>query len=141
MENRHRARILALKALYSWDINKKTTVTQILNVEDDNEYSRDTIRYSESLFDGVLRNKESIDSIINSQSINWEFSRLGLVDLAILRLSIYSLIFIQEIPKNIIINEAINLSKEYCSDKAYRFINGILDSVNIEVEISRSIKI
>jgi N utilization substance protein B len=59
---------------------------------------------------------------------NWDFSRLNLVDLALLRMSVYTLMF-QDTPPLVVIDEAVSISREFGTDDSYRFVNGVLDSV------------
>jgi len=125
VEPRHKGRELAFKALYSWELNKSTIFADITNI--DNESSP----FGEDLFTGVIGNIEYIDQILSKNLVNWHINRINKIDLSILRLSIYSLIFLKDIPKVITINEAINISKDYGTDQSYKFVNGILDSINI----------
>lgn len=122
-EHRHKARILAFKALYSWELNKSTTFTDISDIE---EFSS---TFGEKLFNGVIENCIEIDRIITGSMEHWELNRVDKVDLSILRLSVYSLLHLKDIPKSITINEAINISKEYGSEKSFKFVNGVLDSI------------
>jgi N utilization substance protein B len=67
--------------------------------------------------------------MIRAHLQNWDFSRVNRVDLAVLRLSAYTLMFQQDISPSIVINEAIGISKEFGTDDSYRFVNGVLDSI------------
>ena len=82
----------------------------------------------------LYENKDKIDELINKYAKNWSVNRMPKVDLSILRLAICELVFIEEIPSKVSINEAIELAKLYCDDKAPKFINGILGSVVNEFE-------
>ena len=82
----------------------------------------------------LKENKDKIDELINKYAKNWSVNRMPKVDLSILRLAICELVFIEEIPSKVSINEAIELAKLYCDDKAPKFINGILGSVVNEFE-------
>ena len=90
--------------------------------------------YMATICENVKENKEQIDELINKYAKNWSVSRMPKVDLSILRLAICELIFIDEIPNKVSINEAIELAKLYCDDKSPKFINGILGSVSNELE-------
>ena len=90
--------------------------------------------YMATICENVKENKEQIDELINKYAKNWSVSRMPKVDLSILRLAICELIFIDEIPNKVSINEAIELAKLYCDDKSPKFINGILGSVSNEIE-------
>mgnify|MGYP002128772217 CR=1 FL=1 len=79
------------------------------------------------LIHGAIEHVEEIDGHIKSLAHNWEFDRIAKIDLAIMRLAIYEMVFRKDIPPVVSINEAIDLSKQYSSADAKRFINGILD--------------
>ncbi|MBN2618507.1 MAG: transcription antitermination factor NusB [Spirochaetales bacterium] len=129
MEHRHKARELAFKALYSLELNKFTYFSDIITIEEDLLNKDINSEFGEELFNGVKENIPEIDAILKSKLEHWDIERVEKVDLAILRLSIYSLLYLKEIPRNITIDEAIKLSKIFSSDKSYMFINGILDSI------------
>lgn len=78
---------------------------------------------------GILENREKIDSIINKYSLGWSVERIAKVDIAILRLAVFEILFADDIPNNVAVNEAVELAKEYSSDKSPAFINGILGKV------------
>lgn len=75
---------------------------------------------------GVRENTEKIDEFINSVAKKWDTKRMANVDLAILRLAVYELKFDTETPTSVVINEAVELAKEYSSDGSPAFVNGIL---------------
>jgi len=85
--------------------------------------------FSRLLIAGTIENIEPIDEMIKRHLQNWDISRLNRVDLAILRMSVYALIYQNEIAPSIVIDEAIGISKEFGTDDSFRFINGVLDSV------------
>ncbi len=78
---------------------------------------------------GTIENIEVVDAAIKKHLEHWAFERLKKVDLAIMRVSIYSLMFQSDIPAQITIDEAIEIAKEYGAEDSYRFINGVLDAV------------
>jgi N utilization substance protein B len=85
--------------------------------------------FSRLLIVGTIENIDAIDRMIVSHLENWDFARLNRVDLAILRMSTYTLMFQSDVAPSIVINEAIGISKEFGTDDSYRFINGVLDSI------------
>ena len=82
------------------------------------------------LADGVLTHKDEIDEAINGASDNWKLSRMAVVDRNILRLSVYEILYIDDIPPSVTINEAIEIAKRYGSADSPSFINGILDNIS-----------
>ena len=85
--------------------------------------------FSQMLFDGVCENLEAIDAAIEKCMITWNKNRISKVSLAVLRLTIYEIMYIDEIPTSVSINEAIELAKKFATDDDASFINGILGSV------------
>lgn len=130
---RRKSRILAFQAVYSWDVNN-VSVEELLEfawVEPDTleRLGDDNLSFSRMLISGTIENIAEIDETIKKHLTNWDFSRLNRVDLAILRMSVYPLLFQADMPSTIIIDEAIDISKEYGADESYKFINAILDSI------------
>ena len=133
MGSRRKARVLALQALYSWDFtgNSLESLVQFPWIDEERreKYDEQTFAFAALLVRGTLEKREEIDEAIRNQLEHWDFSRLAKVDLAILRFSIYSLHYQNDIPHSVTIDEAIDLAKEYGNDDSYRFINGVLDGV------------
>lgn len=85
--------------------------------------------FAVSIVNGVVKNQEQIDTLIKKYSKNWDFSRISVVNKAILRLSIYALLYTWEVPKNVTIDEAVELTKDFESEESARFVNGVLDAI------------
>ncbi|MBP7602649.1 MAG: transcription antitermination factor NusB [Spirochaetes bacterium] len=96
----------------------------------DKDISEDIRQFAVALIDGSLRNMDEIDELIKTYSKNWKFERLSAVDKSILRLSIYALIHLPDIPSAVTINEGIELGKIYGGESSGQFINGILDAIH-----------
>jgi len=79
---------------------------------------------------GILENKAVIDDTINKYSIGWSTERMSKVDVAILRLAVYEILFSDDIPKSVAVNEAVELAKEFSEEKAPKFINAILGKIS-----------
>jgi len=76
-----------------------------------------------------------VDKSIKDHLKNWDFDRIGRVDLAILRISTFGLLFLSDVPPKVTIDEAIDIAKKFGSTESYRFINGVLDGINKETRI------
>jgi transcription antitermination protein NusB len=125
---RRDGRVAALQFLYAWNLNPPKNLAEDLRVFFENcEHSRDHYGFGEELIHGVIEHVDDIDSRIKALAHNWEFDRIAKIDLAILRLAMFEMIFRKDIPPVVSINEAIDLSKEFSNADAKRFINGILD--------------
>ena len=135
MASRRKGRILAFQALYSWDaqgLMEESLVSELLDfswVQPDSALSEETKVFSRLLVTGTIENISVIDSLIEKHLRNWEISRLNRVDLAVLRMSVYTLMFQTDMSPSIVIDEAICISKDFGADDSYRFINGILDNI------------
>jgi N utilization substance protein B len=82
--------------------------------------------YLTSKTDSILAHLKEIDDAINDKSVGWKTSRMGKVDLAILRLAVYEIRYEEDIPEKVSINEAVELAKKYGTDDSSSFINGVL---------------
>ena len=143
MASRRKGRILAFQALYFWDTlsadvkSKKDDLASIeeltgfewLEEEKRNKLDESISAFSKILIAGTVENIDGIDEIIKKHLENWDITRVNRVDLAILRISVFSLMFQKEIAPSIVIDEAIGISREFGTDDSYRFINGVLDSI------------
>jgi N utilization substance protein B len=88
-----------------------------------------TAAFSRLLVTGTAQNIDAVDTMIRAHLKNWDFSRLNRVDLALLRMSTYTLMFQADVPPSIVIDEAIGISKEFGTVDSFRFVNGVLDSI------------
>jgi transcription antitermination protein NusB len=132
--SRRKGRILALQALYSWDVGN-------VQLEDLLKFSwvdagtkadaadDESVNFARLIIAGAVTHHEEIDKLIVSHLTGWEFDRVNKVSLAILRLSVYSLLYQQDLPPTIVIDEAIDLAKEFGSDDSFKFINAVLDNI------------
>jgi N utilization substance protein B len=125
---RRDGRVVALQYLYAWSINRPENLADDLyTFFQGQEQPRDHYSYGEELIHGVIGHVDEIDSQIKGLAHNWDFDRIARIDLAILRLAIFEMIYRKDIPPVVSINEAIDLSKQFSNADAKRFINGILD--------------
>lgn len=125
---RRDGRVAAVQYLYAWSINPPASLADDLHVFfEGQDHPREHYAFGEELIDGAIRHMPEIDARIRGLAHNWEFERIAKIDLAILRVAIYEMMFRKDIPPIVSINEAIDLSKEFSNADAKRFINGILD--------------
>ena len=125
--SRNDSRMLAMTILYQIDLCKKKKIDYA--IEDVlKEYSEVDNEFSNSLINGVLEHEEELVSIANKYLNNWNISRLGLTDAAIIKIAIYELLY-TDTPKKVCIDEAIELAKDYSDEKVVGMINGVLDKV------------
>ncbi|RME73119.1 MAG: transcription antitermination factor NusB [Verrucomicrobia bacterium] len=132
---RRHSRIAAMQFLYSWSLNPSEDLeADLQQFFADKDRPRDYYAFAEQLIHGTIENLDVIDEKIRSLAENWDFDRIARVDLAILRLAIFEMLFRKDIPPVVSINEAIDLSKTFSSADSRRFINGILDRVKDQLD-------
>ena len=131
--SRSEAREMAFKYVYtiSFGQEEKDQVTDtVINSSEDKKIvlGENDKKFFDELTDGALTNIEKIDEIVFSKLKNWTKDRIFKIDLAILRLSIFELMY-TETPYKVIVNEAVELAKKYGNDESYTFVNGVLREV------------
>lgn len=126
--NRSKSREVAMKLLYESTINKVDFNILFENYNCHFSYDVKDIQreYIEKVFNGVNGNLELLDKKIEGNLTNWKISRVSKINLTILRVAIYEIIFEESVPTKVAINEAIELAKVYSEDKSPNFINGVL---------------
>ena len=135
MASRRKGRILAFQALYCWELTHVPAdeLMAFSWLESEKRAALDThiADFSRMLIAGTIENIRAIDEMIKKHLQHWDISRLSRVDLAILRMSVYTLMYQHEIAPSIVIDEAIGISKEFGTDDSFRFVNGVLDSIRM----------
>ena len=138
MANRHLQRSVAMQSLFEWDFLGKhdDAAREILrhNITEFAPGIEDTI-FAEHLMEGTLRERATIDKLIEKCAPEWPIDQVTVVDRNVLRLGIYELMFgnYDEVPPKVAINEAIELAKTFGSDASPRFVNGVLGTIYREM--------
>ena len=131
---RRENRMSTVQFLYQWESNKPEVLADdVCQFFENQEEDRAYYAFAEELALGTIENIEIIDGHISEHANNWTFDRIAKVDLAILRLAIYELLYRNDIPPIVSINEAIDLSKIFSNPDSKRFINGILDKMKDKI--------
>lgn len=154
--SRRKGRVLAFQALYSYDVGGEP-IDELLKLEwafknsnEDKDESEDkssldnevesgstqemTLDFARLIINGTVSHLTEIDDLIKKHlSGKWDFDRINKVSLAILRISVFSLLYQKETSPSIVIDEAIDIAKEYGADDAYKFINAVLDNIRKEI--------
>lgn len=138
MAARHRSRQRALQVLYQWDLTKQPVETAISSFYDtlyseENETRPKRDSFMEELAKGTSSMAPSIDDRIAKKSENWKLDRMHAVDRNILRLAIYEMSQ-QATPPAVIIDEALELARQFSGEESVSFINGVLDAVHKEIQ-------
>lgn len=135
--NRHLARIIALQTLYEYDFRTGLDIDE-LKTDLNEVLARNLAVYAESLEEtefcvdlvkGTQKNQVKIDALIGPAAPEWPIEQIAKVDKTILRLAIYELMFAQDVPPKVAINEAVELAKAFGGDNSSKFINGVLGTI------------
>ncbi|HFK6409245.1 TPA: transcription antitermination factor NusB [Listeria monocytogenes] len=121
---RREAREKALQALFQIELNEMSLDQAIKNIMEDEQDD-----YMEKLVEGVMANKAEIDAIIEPNLDNWRMDCLSKVDLSLLRLSVYEIKYLDDVPNRVSLNESIEIAKIYSDEKSSKFINGVLANI------------
>lgn len=127
--NRHLSRTIAMQSLYEWDFRANANLQDIIRrsvelfADDiDREYVINSV-------EGVKNHLDEIDNSIIKVAPDWPIDQVAFIDKAILRLSIYEILYNTEIPPKVAINEAVELAKNYGSENSSKFVNGVLGTI------------
>ncbi len=133
---RRNARELALQMLYQMDCNRDETVPPSPFWQKE-KIVPDARDFSAKLLRGVIQHRPEIDQVIRASAEHWSFERMAAVDRNILRLAVYELLHLPEIPHRVTLNEAIEIAKKYGSEDSGAFVNGVLDRIHQDISRSR----
>ncbi len=130
MSKRRLSREQCLQSLYLADVSILET-QDILAMFQMQEFALEekVFEFYKTLFTDTITNREKIDGIITSTSKNWGLERMSAIDRCILRLAVCEMIFLEDAPVPVIIDEAIELAKKYSTENSGKFVNGVLDSI------------
>jgi N utilization substance protein B len=134
MGTRRLARELAMQALFSMDMHCVFSSEALADYSRCFSPSERVMPFFRRLTDGVLLYIEDIDRVIEGYSSNWKVRRMACVDRNVLRLAVFELLYCEDIPTKVSINEAIDIAKKFGASESGGFINGILDSIRIALE-------
>lgn len=131
MSNRHLIRSIVLQSLFEWDFKEKKDNIDEFVEYDINEFAPtiEKDEFLQFLIKGVTRNIKKIDKIIKTYAPEWPINQISIIDRNILRIAIFELIYNDATPYKVIINEAIELSKNFGANNSSKFINGVLGTV------------
>jgi N utilization substance protein B len=129
--SRRLGRVLAVQALYPARINLKFSTDQLDQIIDLNsqDYNEDSLTFAKTLLNLAEEHLDEADNLIKTVLENWEWDRLCAMDRAILGVAVLELLYLPDVPARVVINEAIEIAKEFSTEKSGIFVNGILDSI------------
>jgi len=126
---RKEARKYCFKLMFEYEVQKNDALTLLSFFEQNGFELKNQREYVETLINTALANMDAIDETIEKNSKGWRLSRLPKVTLAVLRVAVCEILYMDDIPDSIAINEAVELAKTYHDEKSGKFVNGILSSV------------
>lgn len=127
---RRKARELCLQILFQCEFVKKSPAALVAQFFHENSVDPDVSEYTKMLACGYWEHRDEIDQKISAVSEHWKLSRMSEVDRNILRMAAYELCYVPEVPREVSLNEAIEVAKKYGSEDSAAFINGILDHLH-----------
>ena len=128
--SRKKARDNAFKCIYELEFGRDEKIEKILeNCYEEDNNKPDEMEYIEMVLKGVKENLAQIDNVILSKLKNWSIERIAKIDLAILRLAIYEINYMDDIPEKVSANEAVELAKTYGNNDSKSFVNGVIAKV------------
>ena len=127
---RKTARQIAMQLIYQYELGGEGVNSTIEETMDKPELNADDLAYIQARVDGTMDKEEELEEMIGRFAQGWSVERISKVDLAILRLALYEMLYREDIPEGVSINEAIELAHTFSTPEAASFINGILGSVS-----------
>ena len=136
MSNRHLARTIAMQALFNWDFNEQKDVSIEKVLKDNFSHFASSFNdnsFVEHIIAGVTKYLKEIDNYIIKYATEWPLDQITIVDRNILRIGVYELVFDNDIPHKVAINEAIEIAKNFGGDSSGKFVNGVLGAIYKDV--------
>lgn len=129
--NRKLSREKTMELLFGITCSKDTVAEAVETFVDNYEgnIKELDLTYIKQALIGVENNKEAIDEVISSNLQNWKIERISKVNLTILRLAAYEILFDENVPRSVAINEALEITRKYSDEKSVSFVNGVLDKI------------
>jgi N utilization substance protein B len=134
MGTRRQAREIAMQALFYMGMRSNISVEMLEHFCGNFCPSKKTQPFFLKLVNGVLGAKDELDTLIERFSKNWDINRMSGVDRNVMRIAVFELLYCDDIPPKVSINEAVDVGKKFGSEESGAFINGIMDSIREELE-------
>ena len=127
--NRHLSRMIAMQTIYEYCFRENADISEIKSRNTNEFADKADSNFVANLVDGTLGKADQIDQIIAKSAPEWPIEQISLIDKSILRLAIFELNYGKDAPPKVIINEAVELAKQFGSENSSKFINGVLGTV------------
>ncbi len=129
MRKRTQARELVLQILYRQDLNPEDGGNLLPSFWETNPIPPEVHEYAQRIVQGTLLHLAEIDSLLSKYAEHWGLHRMAVVDRNILRFATYELLYVEDVPLKVVINEAVNIAKKFSQEESGKFVNGILDKI------------
>jgi N utilization substance protein B len=126
---RHTSRVIALQALYEVDAVGHSPEETVDRWAEEQHANAEAIAFAHQLVNGVLQEREELDTLLQGSAPQFPVPRIAPVDRAVLRLALYELLYVPATPPKVAINEAVELAKQFGGDNSFKFVNGVLGDV------------
>ena len=132
---RGQGRLAAMRFLYEWRLNPGESMEAAMEMNFHNLKVKSGVGlYARRLIEGVVQTQGQLDQIISENLTNWKIERVTVVDLTVLRLGVYEMLYVDEVPTRVTINEMVEIGKQYGSADSSGFVNGVLDGIRKKCE-------
>jgi len=129
MSNRHLSRIIAMQILYEAGFRENEKINEISKRNINNRSEKIDKIFIEKIISGVQKNEDKIDRLIRKSAPEWPIEQIAAVDKTILRIAIFELLYDEEVPPKVAIDEAVEISKTFGGENSSKFVNGVLGTV------------
>lgn len=129
ISSRRKARQMALQMLFQCEVGKHSPEYVLTTYFQNGKFKPEQEEFSRTLFKETLGELKIIDPLLRQHAENWRLERMAVVDRNLLRLAVYELVYTRDTPPAVVINEALELAREFSTSESVEFINGILDAV------------
>lgn len=127
--NRRMVREKVLQALYAYELSKEPIANIVESVLGDLREHKNDFEFAKKLINEVITHEEDLERRIKATVDHWEFDRIAVIDRMLLRMGICEMLYFEDIPPKVTINESIEVAKAFSTEKSGRFINGVLDAI------------
>ena len=127
--NRHLSRVIIMQTLYEWDFRPKAELKDIKQRNIDNYHDDADSKFIDETIEGVIKNIDNTDKLIMEAAPEWPLEQISSIDKTILRIAIFEILYSQDVPPKVAINEAVELGKTFGGENSSKFINGVLGTV------------
>ena len=131
---RRKTRELVVQFLFQNEFNPMPVNKAFSYFWDENKIIEKEKTFAEKLINGVLDKKDELDKILSNYTNNWKTERLGSVDLVVMRIALFEILYCDDVPPIVAINEAVHFANDLSSFQSGKFVNGVLDSILHELD-------